>query len=256
IEDRRGLLNGLLIFDILLQSGGIRDAHLLYPPRDPESLSLLLDAITNSTYDSLKKDCLVYFLIKWHEFKIDGSGGDRIREEMFVQERCIPPQFVLLADAYWYFDTGSDVERGVSILSDRRLNKDYASKIMQTIALSQNPAPLIVKYIRTARPLLTEPPDLNLYTEALLAGSSNGVLDAWLFQRTFPDCNEMKARLVRIIIDWCLTRERAHPYTAFSSLTSLLSSQTESGRAENPALLAVHAFRTSDGRGIRRFAPL
>jgi hypothetical protein len=110
IETRRALLSDVLIFDILLSSGGVRNSHVLYPPSDPASLSALLDAIAQSTYDSLKKDCLVYFLIKWHEFKIDGSGGDKMKEEIFVQERCIPPQFVLLADAYWYLDTGSDVE--------------------------------------------------------------------------------------------------------------------------------------------------
>ena len=89
-----------LIFDILLTSGGIRDPYLLFPPEDVESLQRLLDAIQGSTYDTLKKDCLVYFLLKWHQ---DG------REKSFQQQRCIPPQFASLADAYWHLDAGEDV---------------------------------------------------------------------------------------------------------------------------------------------------
>ena len=95
----------------------------------------------------------------------------------------------------------------MSILSDARLNKDYASKIMQTNVLAPDSAPLVLKYVRTARPLLTEPDDLDLYCEALLAGSRTSVLDAWQFQRSFPERSDTKARLIRKILDWCLMRE-------------------------------------------------
>jgi hypothetical protein len=93
-------MNDQLIFDLLLSTGGIRRPDSLYPPSDVDSLKLLLDAIRDSTYDTLKKDCLIYYLLKWHK---DG------REEIYRDDKCIPPQFVLLADAYWYLDTGSDV---------------------------------------------------------------------------------------------------------------------------------------------------
>lgn len=81
-------------------SGGIRDPVPLYPPVDVPSLLQLLQAIENSTYDTLKKDCLVYFLLKWHQ---DG------RETKFADERCIPPQFSALSDAYWHLDTGDNL---------------------------------------------------------------------------------------------------------------------------------------------------
>jgi len=93
-------MDDTLIFDILLTSGGIGDTYVLYPPESPETLERLLDAIECSDYDSLKKDCLVYFLLKWHP---DG------RERTFQEQRCIPPQFVALADAYWHLDTGINV---------------------------------------------------------------------------------------------------------------------------------------------------
>ena len=97
IEMRRAQLSDLLIFDILLSSGGVRQPDTFWPPTDPESLRRLLDAIEGSTYDALKKDCLVYSLLKWHQ---DG------REDGFREDRCIPPQFAMLSDAYWHLDSG------------------------------------------------------------------------------------------------------------------------------------------------------
>ena len=93
-------MDDTLIFDILLKSGGIKEIYSLYPPENEEGLRALLDAIESSTYDTLKQDCLVYFLLKWHQ---DG------RERHFQLQRCIPPQFAALADAYWHLDTGINV---------------------------------------------------------------------------------------------------------------------------------------------------
>ena len=101
IESRRSLLSDLLFFDTLLSSGGVREPATLYPPTDVESLSNLLQVIESSNYDRLKKDSLVYFLLKWHQ---DG------RETRFADDRCISPQFCALCDAYWHLDTGWNVE--------------------------------------------------------------------------------------------------------------------------------------------------
>ncbi|KAF9010001.1 nuclear pore complex assembly-domain-containing protein [Cyathus striatus] len=192
IEHRRALLSDQLLFDILLSSGGIRVPDLIYPPRDEEGLQRLLDSIAQSQYDSLKKDCLVYFLLKWHQ---DG------REERFKANRCIPPQFAALADAYWYLDSGVQVAKAVSLLSDARLNRDYASKILQAISLSPDSAALIRQYVRTAQPSLTEPDDLDLYTLAL---AENSFFDAWQFQRTFPETKEIRPRLWKKLVEWCI----------------------------------------------------
>ncbi len=93
-------MSDVLIFDILLASGGIRNTDTIYPPTDVHSLQLLLKAIEESTYDVLKKECLIYFLLKWHH---DG------RDQIFKVRKCLPAQFVALADAYWFLDTGLDV---------------------------------------------------------------------------------------------------------------------------------------------------
>lgn len=94
-------MSDTLIFDVLLSKGGIRHADSLYPPASVDGLERLLEAICNCTYDAVKQDSLIYFLLKWHQ---DG------REMDFSESRCIQPQFVILADAYWHLDTGINVE--------------------------------------------------------------------------------------------------------------------------------------------------
>ncbi|KAL6302993.1 nuclear pore complex assembly-domain-containing protein [Sparassis latifolia] len=200
IEARRVQLADVLIFDILLASGGIRHASILYPPADAHALQRLLDAIVSSTYDALKQDCLIYFLLRWHR---DG------REQQFMKDRCISPQFVALADAYWYLDTGIDVGKGISLLADARLNKDYTSKILQVLSLTDTPGAFIRQYVRTAKPLLTEPDDIDAYALALAESS---LMEAWQYQRTFSEKTETRRQLLRGILDWCLTpRPRATP---------------------------------------------
>jgi len=188
----------------------------LYPPTDVPSLLHLLQAIENSNYDTLKKDCLVYFLLKWHQ---DG------RETQFADERCIPPQFSALSDAYWHLDTGLNVPLAVSILSDARLNRDYASKILKVISLAQNPTPLILRYVRTAKPLLTEPEDIDKYAMAL---AETSFTEAWQYQRTFSEDSETRTRILRKVIHWCLSptpraqplkQLLAHPISAYEQST-------------------------------------
>ncbi|KAJ4473085.1 nuclear pore complex assembly-domain-containing protein [Lentinula aciculospora] len=208
IEQRRAILDDTLLFDIMLTLGGIRDPDTLYPPTDVLGLQRLLNAIVNSTYDALKKDCLVYFLLKWHR---DG------RERRFQRDRLIPPQLAQLAEAYWCLDAAVNVPIAVSLLSDSRLNQDYSSKILQAIstAAGVDPHPLIVKYIRTAKPLLSEPDDLDLYLVAL---AHHSLLEAWQFQRSFSELNPTRKRLFKKMLEWCVS-----PNLKAAALTHLLT---------------------------------
>ena len=96
-------------------------------------------------------------------------------------------------------------KRAVTLLSDARLNRDYASKILQAISLTPDPAPLIRRYVRTAKPSLTEPNDLDMY---LLALAESSLLEAWQFQKTFNDTDFMRPRLFEKLLEWVVTRER------------------------------------------------
>ncbi|KDQ58648.1 hypothetical protein JAAARDRAFT_206519 [Jaapia argillacea MUCL 33604] len=206
IETRRAQMSDLLLFDMLLSSGSVPRPDALYPPTDITTLRRLLDAIEESTYDALKKDCLIYFLLKWH-----GDG----REVSFAEDRCIPPQFTVLADAYWYLDAGVDLEKAVALLSDRRVTRDFPSKILEALSLSEDPYPLVRRYVRTARPLLTQPNDMDLYIIALAESS---LLEAWQWQRTFPENSDTRARLIQKILDWALAPDpRPQPLTQLMS---------------------------------------
>ena len=97
-----------------------------------------------------------------------------------------------------------DEQRAVSILSDARLNRDYTTKVMQALSLAEDPHFLIRSYIRTVKPLLTEPDDIDMYTIAL---AESNLLEAWSYQRTYSEGDETRKRLICKILDWCLTRE-------------------------------------------------
>jgi hypothetical protein len=114
-------------------------------------------------------------------------------------------------------------QKAVSILSDVRLNRDYPSKILQAISLCDGATPLIRKYVRTAKPLLTEPMDIDMYTIALAESS---LLEAWQFQRTFPEVTEMRPRLLHKILEWCLSRKLLPLSFCLAEVLWLFSSST------------------------------
>ena len=89
-------------------------------------------------------------------------------------------------------------------MSDARLNRDYTTKVIQALSLADDSHSLIRSYIRTVKPLLTEPDDIDMYTVSL---SESSLSEAWSYQRTFSDGDDTRKRLVRKILDWCLTRE-------------------------------------------------
>lgn len=96
------------------------------------------------------------------------------------------------------------MQKAVSILSDSRINRDFASKVIHAITLAPQPGPLLLKYVRTAKPPLVEPPDMLRYVNALAESS---ILEAWQYQRSFSETDEMRPRLFRRIIDWAVARE-------------------------------------------------
>ncbi|KAH6915851.1 nuclear pore complex assembly-domain-containing protein [Coprinopsis sp. MPI-PUGE-AT-0042] len=194
IRERRAAMDDKLLFDNLLISGGVRDPDFIYPPDDVAGLTRLLSAIDASTFDALKKQTLVYFLLKWEH-----DGG--LKADQFKLDCCIPPQFSALADAYWHLDTGLNIGKAISILSDSRVRREYASKIIQAITLSDQPGALLRKYVRTAKPALVHPPDLIRYTLALAESS---LVEAWQFQRTFAETDEARPRLFKKILDWVI----------------------------------------------------
>ncbi|KAF6761582.1 nuclear pore complex assembly-domain-containing protein [Ephemerocybe angulata] len=227
IANRRADMDDKLIFDTLLIAGGVRDPDFLYPPKDVQALQRLLEAIESSSYDTLKKRTLM-------------AEKTRLKFNM-----PSPPQFAALADAYWHLDAGSNVPKAVSILSDSRLNRDYASKIIRAISLSPQPGPLILKYVRTAKPPLVQPPDMLRYVVALAESS---ILEAWQYQRTFSEADEMRPRLFKRILDWSIS-----PKVQPSALKSLISLPLSSFEQK---LLNEHALKPQEDYDASAIATL
>jgi hypothetical protein len=98
---RRTLMSNALLFDGLLAQAGVVDAQAKFPPHDGAELAALLGDIASTGWDDLKKDSLVVYLLAF-------STDDVARNE-FIKARCIPPHFIMLADAYFELDTGENV---------------------------------------------------------------------------------------------------------------------------------------------------
>ncbi|KAL7416332.1 ELYS-like domain-containing protein, partial [Mrakia frigida] len=180
-----------------------------YPPQDILSLRRLLGAIQISSFDKLKKDCLVYYLLKDSE-----EGGGTGRATRFAEERLIPSQFVDLTDGYWAMDNGL-CELAVSRLSSISVKPDFTSKILLTLSKipsppSSNPnitsdslsARLVLYFIRFARPTIDSPQDVHIKLDAL---AKTSIREAWMYMRTFEE-GEFRAGLIRRVFQFCLTR--------------------------------------------------
>lgn len=98
---RREAMSGLLFFDILLQLGGIENAQEIFPPSNREEYGVLLDAIFASSYDNMKRDCLLYYLLK---FLMNTS------EVRFASQQMLAHHYASLADAYWFLDNGFNLD--------------------------------------------------------------------------------------------------------------------------------------------------
>ena len=92
----------------------------------------------------------------------------------------------------------------MSLLCDVRLNRDYTSKIIQAISLSDASTRLLLQYLRTVKPMLTEPDDMDTY---ILALAEESLIGAWQYQRMFPDKSEIRTRLAKKVLVWCFSRE-------------------------------------------------
>lgn len=101
VRARREAMSGLLFFDTLLRLGGIENAQNIFPPSNKKEYSILLDAIFATSYDNMKRDCLIYYLLK---FLMNTS------EVRFASQQMLAHHYASLADAYWFLDNGFNLD--------------------------------------------------------------------------------------------------------------------------------------------------
>ncbi|KAH8831531.1 nuclear pore complex assembly-domain-containing protein [Flagelloscypha sp. PMI_526] len=214
----------VLIFDLLLSTGGVQDPAGLYPPTNAASLETLLEAISESRYDTLEK-------------------GFSRREESFAKTHCIPPQFRALSDAYWHLDSGIQIGRAVALLADRRLNRDHTSKIIHILGLTEDPSRFIVRYVQSAKPVLDVPAEIDTY--ALALAEYEGLRTAWHYQRTYSESDPSRRRVWTKLLQWT-TSPKPKP----AALEALMSLPLNSLEHDILQALAVDSSQSVRSRSI------
>lgn len=92
----------------------------------------------------------------------------------------------------------------MSLFSDARIVKEYVTKTLNTLTLSEDRSSLILKYVRCCKPALTDLEDMTKYC---LASAEKNFLDAWEYQRQFTDKSETRQHLLHKLFQWVCTRK-------------------------------------------------
>lgn len=95
-----------------------------------------------------------------------------------------------------------------------RVQADFVPKIMHTLSLSAPPA-VVLRFVRMAKPPLTDQESLDIYVGALCAGN---IVEALLYVRTFPESDDEMAqrpRLTGMILNSSLMRAYQPPLASF-----------------------------------------
>ncbi|KAI9623119.1 hypothetical protein KEM48_009548 [Puccinia striiformis f. sp. tritici PST-130] len=174
LRSRDETIDGMLFFDRLMKLGSIPNFKDLFPPPHPSRLRQLLDSIDACGFDLLKKNCLVYYLLKEY-----GDG----RETRFAIDRLIHPILVVDLMAYGHSTTPNG-----SLPSELSL-------IQQSRQIS---------YLKSSRPWLRNPPSLDLPSVVFVLRAmciNCNLRAAWALQRSYG--RPERDRLLTIIFETC-----------------------------------------------------
>ncbi|MBW0498833.1 hypothetical protein O181_038548 [Austropuccinia psidii MF-1] len=191
LRSREEMVHGLLFFDRLMLLGSISNYKELFPPSHPSRLRQLLDSIDGSPFDLLKKNCLVYYLLKEY--------GDA-RETKFAIDRLIPSHFTLSLDGLWALDH-SQWQVAIRCFSDPVLTPDFLPEIIHALATLppiRSRSEYLLRFYHLAQPTLDLPS-----TEFVIRAMSIGghVRSAWALQRSYS--RPERDRLIQNIFEAC-----------------------------------------------------
>ncbi|WAQ81833.1 hypothetical protein PtA15_2A145 [Puccinia triticina] len=191
LRSREETIDGMLFFDRLMKIGSVPNFKDLFPPSHPSRLRHLLDSIDACDFDLLKKNCLVYYLLKEY-----GDG----RENRFAIDRIIPSHFTRGLDGIWALDH-SQWQAAIRWMSDPTVTPDFLPEIIRTLA-TQPPLKLRSDYVMRFY-LLTQPsldlPSIEFVLRAMCINCN--LRSAWALQRSYG--RPERDRLLRIIFETC-----------------------------------------------------
>ncbi|RUS28185.1 nuclear pore complex assembly-domain-containing protein [Jimgerdemannia flammicorona] len=166
IKDRRKRMGNELFIDKLLIFTGLEVGEL-YPPNKIDDMRKLWWKILNCDLDSLKKYCIVYYLLKdWN--------GDK---EGFAQRYLIPTGCMRLMDGYWAIDHW-DFEAALRQLAYPTVEVDWPSKIVEVLYEHAGPR-TAARFVNIAQPALWTPEEVELQMDVDVHCD---VVGAFLFQ--------------------------------------------------------------------------
>ncbi|KNZ62202.1 hypothetical protein VP01_12g3 [Puccinia sorghi] len=191
LRSRQETIDGLLFFDRLMKIANIPNFNLLFPPTHPSRLRHLLDSIEACHFDLLKKNCLVYYLLK--EYRDS-------RETRFAIDRLIPSHFSRGLDGLWALDH-SQWQAAIRSMSDPSVTPDFLPEIIRTLA-TQPPVKLRSHFLMRFYQLIQPSLDLTSIEFVLRAMCINSNLRAaWALQRSYN--RPHRDKLLRIIFETC-----------------------------------------------------
>ena len=201
---------GKLFIDELLHEVYEASGDELYPPTSVDGFRNLLRAVDSSSMSRAQKASIpLYFFCHWYPHAAafataDGATEDEKQLRKFARAHNIAPHYANIVRAYFLLDK-EQYESAVHLLADPRIIPDWSSKILATLAAAgiDETGHLILRYIRCAKPTISEPEDIYIYLGAL---ARDNFMDAWLYQRSFVN-QDARRECVRQILDTCLIRQ-------------------------------------------------
>ncbi|KAH9461921.1 hypothetical protein MJO28_003315 [Puccinia striiformis f. sp. tritici] len=191
LRSRDETIDGMLFFDRLMKLGSIPNFKDLFPPPHPSRLRQLLDSIDACGFDLLKKNCLVYYLLKEY-----GDG----RETRFAIDRLIPSHFSRGLDGLWALDH-SQWQSAIRAIADPTVTPDFLPEIIQTLATQprlKHRSNYLMRFYLLTQPSL----DLPSVVFVLRAMCINcNLRAAWALQRSYG--RPERDRLLTIIFETC-----------------------------------------------------
>ncbi|KAH7099782.1 nuclear pore complex assembly-domain-containing protein [Auriculariales sp. MPI-PUGE-AT-0066] len=212
ISRRAQMKDTSLFIDELLPEAVDENQEHLYPPTDVDGFRALLAVVEQLPQPQMQKDSIpLYFFCQWHAAAAMNPGGfadngmslaesdQELRK--FTKARNIQPHYANVIRAYYLLDSGA-YEPAITLLSDPRIIADWSSKVLSTLAAAglDNTASLVLRYVRSAKVKISEDEDIAIYLGAL---ARVNLMDAWLYQRSFPTDIARKAA-VQLILNVCL----------------------------------------------------
>ncbi|KAH8917741.1 hypothetical protein BT69DRAFT_1323363 [Atractiella rhizophila] len=165
VKRREEMEDGRLFIDLLLEIAGVADYDVLYPPPSEAHLQTLLNQISSSTtFNVLKQDCLIYYLL----LDLPPSSSTS-PARAFASVRLLPPSWVKSMDGWHSLDSGS-YKSAIRNLTDPLVRPDWVPKIYSILAgAAPGGAELVLTFWRlSGREKAEEPETVRIVIDAMV----------------------------------------------------------------------------------------